>query len=64
MQERETASTRLTTDGYFAEYVLVDYQNAIILPKNLIIERAAPLFCAGINGTRLPYNDPAAQIKT
>jgi propanol-preferring alcohol dehydrogenase len=43
-----------STDGYFAEYVLVEYQNAIILPKNLIIERAAPLFCAGITGTCLP----------
>ncbi|KAI8626844.1 alcohol dehydrogenase [Xylariaceae sp. FL1651] len=35
-------------DGYFSEYVVVDYHNAVILPKELDIKRAAPLFCAGI----------------
>jgi D-arabinose 1-dehydrogenase-like Zn-dependent alcohol dehydrogenase len=39
-----------TTDGFFAEYAVVDWQNAIVLPKNLQIERCAPLFCAGIAG--------------
>jgi propanol-preferring alcohol dehydrogenase len=36
------------TDGYFAEYVVVDWQNAIILPDSIDIESAAPIFCAGI----------------
>ncbi|KAF1990403.1 GroES-like protein [Aulographum hederae CBS 113979] len=36
------------TDGYFQEYTVVDWQNAIVLPKNLDITRCAPLFCAGI----------------
>ena len=35
-------------DGFFAEYAVVDWQSAIHLPKNLEIERCAPLFCAGI----------------
>ena len=39
-----------TSDGYFAEYVVVDWQNAIILPKELKVEQSAPLFCAGITG--------------
>ena len=37
-------------DGYFAEYALVDWQNAIILPEKLDITRCAPIFCAGITG--------------
>lgn len=37
-------------DGYFQEYSLVDYHNAVHLPKNLDMKRAAPLFCAGITG--------------
>ncbi|KAK2747914.1 hypothetical protein FQN57_001505 [Myotisia sp. PD_48] len=36
------------TDGYFAEYALVDYHNAIILPEQLPLDKCAPLFCAGI----------------
>ena len=40
------------TDGFFAEYAVVDWQNAIVLPKNLAVERCAPLFCAGITGKR------------
>jgi propanol-preferring alcohol dehydrogenase len=39
-----------TTDGFFAEYALVDYHNAIILPKNLDIKTACTIFCAGITG--------------
>lgn len=42
------------TDGYFAEYVVVDWQNAIILPEALNIESAAPIFCAGITGKYFP----------
>jgi propanol-preferring alcohol dehydrogenase len=39
-----------TTDGFFAEYALVDYHNAVILPSNLDIKKAAPIFCAGVTG--------------
>ncbi|KAF2708023.1 alcohol dehydrogenase [Pleomassaria siparia CBS 279.74] len=35
-------------DGFFAEYAVVDHQNAVALPSNLDISKAAPLFCAGI----------------
>ncbi|CAI6094014.1 unnamed protein product [Clonostachys chloroleuca] len=35
-------------DGYFQQYVVVDYHNAVILPKELDMKRSAPLFCAGI----------------
>jgi propanol-preferring alcohol dehydrogenase len=38
-----------TTDGFFAEYA-VDYHNVVILPSNLDIKTAAPIFCAGITG--------------
>lgn len=37
-----------TTDGFFAEYAVVDYQNAIILPPSLDPKTASPIFCAGI----------------
>lgn len=40
----------LMTDGYFAEYSLCDWENAIILPDSLPMERMSPLFCAGITG--------------
>ncbi|KAI9811854.1 MAG: putative secondary metabolism biosynthetic enzyme [Pycnora praestabilis] len=36
------------TDGFFAEYALVDYRNAIILPEQLNVKTAAPIFCAGV----------------
>ncbi len=39
-----------TTDGFFAEYAVVDYHNAVILPSNLDPKTAAPIFCAGITG--------------
>ena len=35
-------------DGFFAEYAVVEWQNAVKLPANLEMRRAAPLFCAGI----------------
>lgn len=38
-------------NGFFQEYVGVDYQNCIILPKELDMKRSAPLFCAGITGS-------------
>ncbi|KAF2165614.1 hypothetical protein M409DRAFT_67015 [Zasmidium cellare ATCC 36951] len=37
-----------TTDGFFAEYAVVDYQNCIILPESIDVKKAAPIFCAGI----------------
>lgn len=40
----------LQCDGFFAEYAVVDWRNAIHLPKSLPIERMSPLFCAGITG--------------
>lgn len=35
-------------DGFFQEYVVVHYRNAIILPAELEAAEAAPLFCAGV----------------
>ncbi|KAK0812843.1 hypothetical protein LTR02_003120 [Friedmanniomyces endolithicus] len=37
-----------TTDGFFAEYAVVDYQNAMKLPESIDIKTASPIFCAGI----------------
>ncbi|KAI1828332.1 hypothetical protein F4861DRAFT_178241 [Xylaria intraflava] len=36
------------TDGFFQEFVLVNYHNAVALPPELDVRRASPLFCAGI----------------
>lgn len=47
----ETGKSKLQgfmVDGFFAEYAVVDWQNAVLLPKELDISKAAPLFCAGI----------------
>jgi len=47
----ETGNQKLqgvVVDGYFAEYAVVDWQNAIKLPETLDMSRTAPLFCAGI----------------
>ncbi|KAI0097647.1 hypothetical protein GGR51DRAFT_465023 [Nemania sp. FL0031] len=35
-------------NGFFQEYVLVDYHNAVVLPPEIDVKRASPLFCAGI----------------
>lgn len=35
-------------DGFFAEYAVVDYHNAIVLPEKMDPVSAAPLFCAGV----------------
>ncbi|KAI6777851.1 Alcohol dehydrogenase-like protein [Emericellopsis cladophorae] len=35
-------------DGYFQEYCIVDYRNAVIVPPELDMDRSAPLFCAGV----------------
>ena len=40
----------LMTDGFFAEYAVSDWENAIILPDNLPMEKMSPVFCAGITG--------------
>jgi propanol-preferring alcohol dehydrogenase len=37
-----------TFDGFFAEYALVDYHSAIVLPSALNVRTAAPIFCAGV----------------
>lgn len=37
-----------TVDGYFQEYVVVDWRAAMVLPAGLDPSTAAPLFCAGI----------------
>jgi D-arabinose 1-dehydrogenase-like Zn-dependent alcohol dehydrogenase len=40
-------------DGYFAEYATTDWQNAIILPENLPMDKISPLFCAGLTGMQI-----------
>ncbi|KAF2801814.1 GroES-like protein [Mytilinidion resinicola] len=35
-------------DGFFQEYIAVDWRNAIVLPPELRAVEAAPLFCAGV----------------
>lgn len=37
-----------TTDGFFAEYAVVDAPNCVHLPESMPVDRAAPIFCAGI----------------
>jgi len=37
-----------TADGFFAEYAVVDWHSAVILPKELDVRRSAPIFCAGV----------------
>lgn len=37
-------------DGFFAEYAVVDYRNAMVLPESIKSETASPLFCGGIAG--------------
>ncbi len=57
----ETGNARLHgfgADGFFAEYALVDYQNAIVLPESMDLETSAPIFCAGITGTLLAFKTP------
>ncbi|KAI1851738.1 hypothetical protein JX266_003200 [Neoarthrinium moseri] len=47
----ETGQSQLqgfAVDGFFQEYAVADYHNCVVLPKELDIKRAAPLFCAGI----------------
>ncbi|CAK7210794.1 hypothetical protein SBRCBS47491_000899 [Sporothrix bragantina] len=47
----EQGTTKLqgwTADGFFAEYVVVSWQNCAKIPQELDLPRAAPLFCAGV----------------
>ncbi len=37
-----------TFDGFFAEYALVDYHSAIVLPEKLDLRLSSPIFCAGV----------------
>jgi len=39
-----------TKPGFFAEYAIVDYRNAIHLPKNWNLKTSSVFFCAGITG--------------
>ena len=36
-----------TFDGFFAEYALIDYHGAMVLPPEIDVKLASPLFCAG-----------------
>jgi propanol-preferring alcohol dehydrogenase len=36
-----------TFDGFFAEYAVVDWHGAMVLPKGIDVKLASPLFCAG-----------------
>ncbi|WWC64044.1 uncharacterized protein I303_106650 [Kwoniella dejecticola CBS 10117] len=38
----------ITTDGYFAEYALVEAKHCVIIPDEMGFEQAAPLTCAGV----------------
>lgn len=35
-------------DGYFQQYVVTNWRNAIVLPDVLDIYSSAPIFCAGL----------------
>jgi D-arabinose 1-dehydrogenase-like Zn-dependent alcohol dehydrogenase len=41
-----------TVDGFFAEYAVVDWHSAIVLPGSIDVKTASPLFCAGVTGMR------------
>lgn len=45
---KESKTQGFTFDGFFAEYGLVDYHSAIVLPPALDVRTAAPIFCAGV----------------
>ena len=40
-----------TFDGFFAEYALIDYHGAMVLPQEIDVKTASPLFCAGCTCT-------------
>ena len=39
-----------STDGFFAEYIALDWQNLARLPNSIQLNRYSPIFCAGITG--------------
>ncbi|KAK4941417.1 hypothetical protein LTR10_018686 [Elasticomyces elasticus] len=39
-----------TKPGFFAEYAVVDYRNAVQLPKQFSLKTSSVFFCAGITG--------------
>jgi len=45
---KESHTQGFTAPGLFAEYALVDYHSAILLPDSLPVKTASPMFCAGI----------------
>lgn len=45
----------LMTHGFFAEYALCDWENAIHLPDSVPMERMSPVFCAGITGEHVEW---------
>jgi propanol-preferring alcohol dehydrogenase len=55
-------------DGFFAEYAVVEYKQAMVIPQGLDPVAAAPLFCAGvtahhaINDLKLPAGSWVAVI--
>lgn len=51
-----------STAGFFAEYALVDYHNAIILPSNLDPKTSSPIFCAGITCASITQANISLQI--
>ncbi|KAK5712563.1 hypothetical protein LTR17_017944 [Elasticomyces elasticus] len=46
--EQQSQIQGFTRDGFFAEYALVDYHSAVVLPKELDVRNSSPLFCAGV----------------
>lgn len=38
----------LGVDGFLQEYIVAKYRNAVVLPKDIDLKAAAPLFCAGV----------------
>lgn len=44
----KTVMSGFGRDGFFQEYVASNWRNAIVLPDELDINEAAPLFCAGV----------------
>jgi len=39
----------VTSDGAFAEYMIADADNTVLLPETILFEQAAPLMCAGVS---------------
>ena len=46
--KQQSQTQGFTFDGFFAEYALVDYHSATVLPEALDVRLSSPLFCAGV----------------